>query len=219
MFPIPLFLWGIQKAGEWAEGRKQKSNPTTAAHATTKNNSATPAPLFWDEKQLALRQEWDRTGRAAALAKINATRIAWDADRESMSLAFEERYGKNLDSFERLHKWREFQKEWPNVKPAATPTVALVGPVSYIYIFSNVETGRFKIGKANNVANRFKTAQTFASERLERVCERSVPASKVYDIEKKIHKALKHHRRNGEWFSCPKEVAIETMDSIIANTL
>ena len=120
--------------------------------------------------------------------------------------------GKIYNSFERLHKWREFQKEWPNVKPAATPTVALVGPVSYIYIFSNVETGRFKIGKANNVANRFKTAQTFASERLERVCERSVPASKVYDIEKKIHKALKHHRRNGEWFSCPKEVAIETMD-------
>jgi hypothetical protein len=141
-------------------------------------------------KQLALREEWERNGRAAAEEQFQRNKVL--AEPEQLPC-------------------RQTSPINPYIQATAAP-----GPVSYIYIIRNVETGRYKIGKANNVSSRFRQLSTASSERLVLVCNRAVPEKKVFRIEKRIHKTLAKHRRNGEWFACNEATVIDAMESVIA---
>lgn len=73
----------------------------------------------------------------------------------------------------------------------------------YVYFFETGD-GLIKIGKANNVATRFKQIQTSCPTGLTNLG--SIPSDNPFDLEKRLHKYFKKYRTSGEWFDLPTYV-------------
>lgn len=80
--------------------------------------------------------------------------------------------------------------------------------MSYVYI---IECGNmYKIGKAENVIERFKQLQTGNPFPMRIVKVYQTPLA--YNLETYIHKQLQDYRQTGEWFNL---LGIEQVDSIV----
>lgn len=83
--------------------------------------------------------------------------------------------------------------------------------ISYIYIISNGSD--YKIGVSVNPINRLKQLRTGCPDKLELMATYPLPKSKVYQLEKLCHNAIRsHYRKRGEWF---KDASLFHLDIII----
>lgn len=76
-------------------------------------------------------------------------------------------------------------------------------PVTYTYFIFNERSKAIKIGKSQNVQQRFSAIAASVPDPLELL------HSHPEDIERKLHKKLAKHRLNGEWFTDCEEVRNE----------
>lgn len=76
-------------------------------------------------------------------------------------------------------------------------------PRSPGYIYLVQAGGRYKIGKATDVAKRIKSLQTGSAEAIRLI--HSIPTQRVELAEKQLHARFKAKRERGEWFDLDAE--------------
>lgn len=87
------------------------------------------------------------------------------------------------------------------------------GDTRSVYIISNNELNRVKIGFSNNVESRFNNIRTQSGciMTLEYYTD---PIINYSQVEKMMHKVFKKHRYIGEWFNITIEEAVDTLKQI-----
>lgn len=83
-----------------------------------------------------------------------------------------------------------------------------------VYVVEDSESHRCKIGQSINPERRTRTILTQSGIKNGRVYISKQVVNHA-DCEKFVHNALKESRHFGEWFSCPFETAVDTVDRII----
>lgn len=84
---------------------------------------------------------------------------------------------------------------------------------SYIYIITN-QINSVKIGFSVDPNKRVKQLQTGSSDKLELFWYTEISAP-IHQIEKMIHKNLKHYKKVGEWFAIEPEIAKQEIEYAI----
>ena len=90
---------------------------------------------------------------------------------------------------------------------------AIVHPKS-IYVITNIEIDRVKVGVSIDVPNRLRQLELSSGCKME-LAYCSDPCYNSEFLEKKAHKKLKEHNYIGEWFSISADYAIGVVKSCI----
>lgn len=86
---------------------------------------------------------------------------------------------------------------------------------SFVYLIAAHNGSPVKIGVSKDVKKRHAMLQTGFPYHLSIVKKWAVPVEYALFLERIAHHALQEHRLKGEWFSCPSELAKNTIDEIM----
>ena len=85
-----------------------------------------------------------------------------------------------------------------------------------VYLIGSNTGQPVKIGVATDVNNRLMNIQTNHPFKLSVL--KKWPTSCAHQVEVIVHYELREYRLNGEWFGCPKEIAIKVIDGVFKKT-
>lgn len=80
---------------------------------------------------------------------------------------------------------------------------------AYIYVIGTAD-GPLKIGYARDPEERLSALQTGTADKL--ILFRKVRHPRAQVVESRVHKALRSHRHNGEWFVVSVDQALQTIE-------
>jgi hypothetical protein len=93
-----------------------------------------------------------------------------------------------------------------------------LAPRSHIYVIGEKD-GPYKIGIADNTENRLSSLQTSNPRKLEVFLSVDVDKRAARDAERIAHAHVAKTAIRGEWFSCPLEIAIESVHKARAEAI
>ncbi len=111
------------------------------------------------------------------------------------------------------------RQQWKSLTPRSLIVVRdeLRLPWGYVYVFA--AQMYVKIGMSKfDIYRRWHSIKT-ANPWLERPLYVSPPLmERVLHVEKECHEALRDFRVTGEWFDCPRELALEVVQEMVDET-
>lgn len=81
----------------------------------------------------------------------------------------------------------------------------------FVYFIASDDGKMVKIGVTKNPKSRFSTLQTAAPMKLRQVG--LIETDNPYELEKKLHGQYRAHRKQGEWFDIPENMAASIIQS------